>query len=52
VDPQLAQDALDVRRDRLRADDERLGDLRLRRAVPEQGQNLALSPGEVRVAAC
>jgi len=47
VDVELGQDPLDVRRDGLRRDEERLGDLLLTEAIGEQVQDLELARRQV-----
>jgi len=48
VDAELREDVLDVRGDRLRADDECRGDLSLGAALREQRQDLALAGAQAR----
>ena len=49
LDAQLREDVLDVRRHRLRADDERCGDLTLRPPFGQEREDLALSRAEIRI---
>src|SRR5690348_10217113 len=49
VDPQLREDALDVRRDRLRTDDEPLSDAFLAEALREKLQDVVLAFGQVDI---
>ena len=51
VDAELRQDVLDVRRHRLRADDERARDLTLRSPFGEEREDLVLSRTEIRIVA-